>query len=69
LAKLEDIESITNYNDMKQIQNKHRRGGTSHVSDIAKGIGGDVKKDQSKKLRYPEIRGLRFSPEDGMSVP
>jgi hypothetical protein len=68
LAKLEDIESITNYNDRKQIQNKHRRGGTSHVNDIAKGIGGDVKKDKSKKLRYPEVRGLRFSPEDGMSA-
>jgi hypothetical protein len=66
LAKLEDMESITNYNKRKQIQNKHRRGGTSHVIDIVKGIGVDVKKDKSKKLRYPEVRGLRFSPEDGM---
>ena len=53
------------YLEKKTIQGKHRRGGTSKEYDKSQGIS--VKKNkEGKQIRYPEVRGLRFSPEDGM---
>jgi len=61
----DDVDLINFYNSRKAVQNKHRRGGTSTESDVLKGIGDDAKR-KKRKVRFPEVRGLRFSKEDGM---
>jgi hypothetical protein len=51
----DDIEMIRSYNNYLKIKGKRRRGGTSSVDY----------NDDNKRLRYPEVRGLRFCQETG----
>ena len=50
----DDVEMIRNYNHYLKEKGKRRRGGSSSE---------DYNDDESKRLRYPEIRGLRFCQE------
>jgi hypothetical protein len=52
---LTDVQAVAMYNEKKRIQGKHRRGGDDITSMPAP--------TANKILRYPEVRGLRFSPE------
>ena len=60
-----DIQIIKALIDRSRIQGKHRKGGTSKEW-IAKGIGDPENPKIKKSIRWPEIRGLRFTHEDGM---
>ena len=60
-----DIQIIKALIDRSRIQGKHRKGGTSKEW-IAKGIGDPENSKIKKSIRWPEIRGLRFTHEDGM---
>ena len=62
---IDDVNNVKAYLEKKTIQGKHRRGGTSKEYDMSQGIS-IKKKKEGKQIRYPEVRGLRFSPEDGM---
>jgi hypothetical protein len=59
-----DVKMVEAYNERKQHQGKKRRGGGS----FTKSLTGDepVFKEKERKLRYPEVRGLRFLPEVSM---
>ena len=51
-----DIPSIQKYNKNSKTKQKRRIGGLD-VEDTSEGV---------KRMRYPEVRGLRFSKEDSM---
>ena len=52
-------EAVLEYNARKAAQGKHRRGGGMAPWEPAEPPA------RMRALRYPEARGLRFSPEDG----
>ena len=61
--------AVTAYNAKKKHQGKCRRGGSSDLStDTQEGSDNDSTGDEkkTKRLRYPEVRGLRFSKESSM---
>ena len=53
-----DVEAVQAYNTRKTAQGKHRRGGNVAPWEPS------TEAAKRKALRYPEVRGLRFSPED-----
>ena len=56
------VDAVQAYNARRAIQGKHRRGGKATLQQL-------VEPEPARKktaLRYPEVRGLRFSPEDSM---
>ena len=55
---------INTYIEYKKTQSKHRKGGHGVSHDM---VGHDLQgENKINKIRYPEVRGLRFCPEDGM---
>ena len=54
----QDVEAVQAYNTRKTAQGKHRRGGNVAPWEPS------TEPAKRKALRYPEVRGLRFSPED-----
>jgi hypothetical protein len=75
-----DEQAVRLYTLRKQAQGKHRLSGTlspirrlsGTLSPIRRRGGGDLCRgalpshNESTTMRYPEVRGLRFSPESGM---
>ena len=60
----EDETALFAYNERKRCQGKHRRGGGSVT--VKSYFQDTEEQGKPTKLRYPEVRGLRFSKEDGM---
>ena len=49
-------KKVLEYNEQTRVKNRHRMGGVVYPP----------KEDDGRVIRYPEVRGLRFSQDDSM---